>query len=191
MAIVESIDSKIERAAVLLLHADADLSTYYTRGSVKDIYRILPGAIQDFVHIPMLTVEGVPERFTLNREVAKFASPVIHVRFRFWEYGAASPVEIATPAPVTIIDRIVHLEKLLEAGTDANNQGILFDPASVLGDPPTVRNLTTNKPLMTRETPQQIDTTPTSEQATIALVYSVVATYQTTQHAITRTRINP
>lgn len=181
----EFVEAKLARALATLINTD-DYFAVYLGGRA----RYVPPLIEDdLISLPDCLVQNVIERDTLNRMLGGFAKPTVHLRVLLFEPERTRPYEDGDSDRIE--NRIVQLERVVEAGsleTDGtrNGQGKLIDPDSAADDPPVKRYLNDLSPTVFRFPPQRRDLSPSGDQTSIAMVYPLIVSYQTTQNRLTR-----
>ncbi len=181
----ESIESKIRRAVMLLVSEDEYFAEKYAFGSTVKVRGLRPLIEDDLIQVPMFFAQNVPERDAMNRMLGSFTKNTVHIRCVLVEDADTEPI---ADNETSIIDDIVHFERLLEWGSDGEGKGKLYDPD--VEDPSTVpsttRYLNDLPPVITRLTPVEHDLSKTDDQSSIAMFYQIIVSYETQQNRNTR-----
>lgn len=186
LAYERSLEEKMAIAAVALINSDTTKFATFYGGRCRYIPQLIE---DDLIQLPDLMVQNVFERDALNRMLALAASPFIHLRFLMFEPVRVTPY--TADEADKIESRIVHLEKLLEYGSEGDDgagKGWLIDPDSDPGDPPVLRYLNDHSPRFTRFAPVIHDLSKDKEQTSIAMLYTLIASYETSVNRLTRRR---
>lgn len=186
MSFERSIDEKVCRALVSLINTDPDFLAYYGGRC-----RYLPPTVDpELISLPDIIVQNVHDRDTLNRMVGNAVAPTVNARIILIEPDRVSPYDASEAISANIVNRIVALERLLEKGQNATNDGHdlaqLNDPDWLPADPPHLRLLNGNAPRYVRQSRVRIDISPEGDRSAIAVLFPLLVTYETRQDRLTR-----
>lgn len=170
-----TVQDKTCEAIVAMLLADADLNAY-TNGR---IYHMEPTTPDQFLVVPTIFVWHVRESDNLRPKPGNNANPLFSYCISLNDPDELEPVPAGA---VTSTSRAVHMEKVLEDGSEKDGTGSVVDPYSVAGDPPNVRFLNDKTPDFRSLPKYPVPTTSVSAWRTLA-------TYSTRVTRVTRERI--
>lgn len=174
MAFELSVESRMAEAIVLMLAADATLSAYCTGG----IKHHTPESDDAFISAPKIMVWPVPPSDDFRRTPGDFLQPGFHIGIVLVEPQNDEPIQPNTISP---IDRLAHIEKVLNLGSELDGKGSLVDPYAAVGASGNLKYLNDGRPSFRRRSPKLI-------VAAAAQAWPIEAYYPTTLQGSTRQR---